>query len=78
VVELACQVQAIVVIGGRNSNNTGQLYRLAAARVPAYWVESAAELRAKDFTGIKKVGVTAGASTPESVIREVIKLLKSF
>jgi 4-hydroxy-3-methylbut-2-en-1-yl diphosphate reductase len=68
---LAADVEAIVVVGGRNSANTARL--LATARdlgKPAWLVETAAELPDEAF-GYGRVGLTAGASTPESLIDEV-------
>jgi 4-hydroxy-3-methylbut-2-en-1-yl diphosphate reductase len=68
---LAGEVEAVVVVGGRNSANTARL--LATARElgkPAWLVETAAELPEEVF-GYALVGLTAGASTPESLIDEV-------
>ncbi|MGA2548450.1 MAG: 4-hydroxy-3-methylbut-2-enyl diphosphate reductase [Rectinemataceae bacterium] len=69
--ELAAEVEAIVIVGGRNSANTARL--LATARElakPAWLVETAAELPDAVF-GFTKVGLSAGASTPERLIAEV-------
>jgi len=68
--DLAKRVEAIVVVGGRNSANTTRLYLSARALRPAWLVETAAELPAEVF-GYKAVGLTAGASTPEHLIDEV-------
>ncbi|WOO41323.1 4-hydroxy-3-methylbut-2-enyl diphosphate reductase [Rubellicoccus peritrichatus] len=72
--------EAIVVVGGRHSANTRKLAALVEKeKLPAYHVETAAEL---DFEHIKsrytKVGVTAGASTPEFVIQEIVEKLKAI
>lgn len=73
--ELAEQVQAIVVVGGKNSANTKRLY-LSAREVglPSWHVEDARELSAEVFT-YSVVGLTAGASTPESIVDAVEKRL---
>ena len=60
--ELASQVDAIVVIGGRNSSNTTRLFEICSA-----W-----------FEGCTTIGVTAGASTPETQIKAVIDFLKKL
>lgn len=79
VAELAPQVDAMVVIGGRNSANTRHLYEICqAASSRAFWIESPSELRREWFDGVETVGVTAGASTPDHVVDEVVRLLEEF
>lgn len=74
---LSAQVDAIVVIGGRNSSNTTRLADICAgACARTYHVESAGELDAAWFSGCETVGVTAGASTPEEHIQEVVDVLE--
>jgi 4-hydroxy-3-methylbut-2-enyl diphosphate reductase len=69
--ELAAEVDAIVVVGGRNSANTARLYSSALSLCRNAWlVETAAELPAEAFAR-ERIGLTAGASTPESLIDEV-------
>lgn len=66
------QVQAVVVVGGRNSNNTKQLVRRCEERgVPAFHVQDADDLRPEWFDGIERVGLTAGTSTLAETIRRV-------
>ena len=61
----ACEV--VVVVGGRNSNNTRQLVRACEAEgARVHHVEAASELRAEWFEGVRSVGLTAGTSTPDS------------
>ncbi len=74
-VELAKEVQAMVVVGGRDSSNTIQLVRVCQPYCPTYHVETAAELDAAWFAGLHTAGVLAGASTRESDIQEVIDFL---
>lgn len=73
-VELAPDVDAMVVIGGRHSANTAHLAEVCRKVNPRVWhVESAAEVREEWFAGLNRVGVTAGASTPDDVIAEVVE-----
>lgn len=72
--------EAIIVVGGRHSANTRKLAALVEKqKIPAYHVETAAEL---DFDHLRsrysRIGVTAGASTPEFLISEVVEKLQSI
>jgi (E)-4-hydroxy-3-methyl-but-2-enyl pyrophosphate reductase len=70
-IKLSREVDAMVVIGGRNSSNTQKLYEICKENCSeAYLVENKDEL--PPLHNVQTVGVTAGASTPESVIEEVI------
>jgi 4-hydroxy-3-methylbut-2-enyl diphosphate reductase len=74
--ELIDQVEAIVVVGGRHSNNTRQLARLAESRgVPVAHVQSADDLDADWLDPFSVVGLTAGTSTLERTIDEVEQAL---
>jgi 4-hydroxy-3-methylbut-2-enyl diphosphate reductase len=77
-VVLAGQVEAMVVIGGRDSSNTIQLVRVCEDVCPTHHVETADEIRPEWFAGMERVGVAAGASTRESDIRAVIDLLEAL
>lgn len=70
--ELLGRVELLVVVGGRNSNNTREL--VAAARragVPALHVEGPADIRRSRFDGVRVVGLTAGTSTPPETVEAV-------
>lgn len=70
--ELAERVDAMVVVGGRDSGNTRRLYETAIkSGVPSFQIEDETELNPSDFAGFKTVGLTAGASTPNWVIMRV-------
>jgi 4-hydroxy-3-methylbut-2-enyl diphosphate reductase len=69
---LAAECDAVVVVGGPDSNNSRKLAELARdLSRPAYLVAAAGELRPEWFTGCQVVGLTAGTSTPDPVIEEV-------
>lgn len=69
---LAGQVDLIVVVGGRNSANTTHLAEICSKIQPrTVQLETAEELVGLDLTGIKRVGLTSGASTPEWLIERV-------
>jgi 4-hydroxy-3-methylbut-2-enyl diphosphate reductase len=70
------EVDAVVVVGGRNSNNTRQLVlRCREQGIPAYHVQGAADVQPEWFDGVGTVGMTAGTSTLEETIDEVYQLL---
>jgi 4-hydroxy-3-methylbut-2-enyl diphosphate reductase len=74
--ELLDQVDAMVVVGGSNSNNTRQLVRLAERRgTPVLHLRNAAELDAGWFTSFQVVGLTAGTSTLDRAVDEVHQAL---
>jgi (E)-4-hydroxy-3-methyl-but-2-enyl pyrophosphate reductase len=75
-VELAPEVEAMVIVGGRQSANTAQLAEVCRRVNPrVHQVESAQEIQDAWFEGIGRVGVSAGASTPDDVIAEVVDRL---
>ncbi len=77
--DMAEEVEAMVVVGGKNSANTTRLAALCrSAGIPSYHIEGAQELRAEWFANLKTVGVTAGASTPNWIIEEVIGRMKDL
>lgn len=74
--KLAEEVDAMIIIGGKNSSNTKKLYELASTKCNnTYIVETVKDLN-DDFSSFNKVGVMAGASTPKESIEEVIEYLK--
>ena len=70
-VKLAGQVDMMLVVGGRNSANTTKLAQLCQEKCKTYHIETADEVCDEWFATIKKIGITAGASTPDWIIKEV-------
>ena len=75
-IELAKKNDAMIVIGGKQSSNTERLYTLCSQNCPnTVWIESAKDLT--DFPdNAECVGITAGASTPDSIITEVLDIME--
>lgn len=77
--EMARKVDVMIVVGGKNSANTTQLANLCRSlSVKTFHVETAAELEDRWFKKARHVGVTAGASTPEWIIKEVEKRIRDI
>ena len=76
--QLADEVDMMIVIGDTSSSNSKKLYELANEKVKSIFIEDVAELEEVMFEGVQKLGVTAGASTPDFVIDEVIEYLKKI
>lgn len=77
--ELAPQVEAMFVVGGRNSANTNRLAEICEEEgVPTYHIETASEIQPEWVKGMQTVGLTAGASTPEWIIEEVKSRLEEM
>ena len=77
--DLAGRVDAMVVVGGKNSSNTTRLAEICAEKcAKTYHVERAGEIDSAWFAGCSTVGVTAGASTPEYQIVAVEELLETL
>ncbi len=77
--ELAAQCDIVIVVGSPNSSNSNRLREVAALRgVDAYMVDNAGGLKREWFEGKNSVGVTAGASAPEVLVKEVIATIQSW
>lgn len=74
-VDLSKKSDAMIVIGGRHSSNTTKLKEVSALHCPTFLVETAKELKNLDLTNFNLVGVTAGASTPAVIIKEVLQTM---
>ncbi|MCE1229081.1 MAG: 4-hydroxy-3-methylbut-2-enyl diphosphate reductase [Firmicutes bacterium] len=77
--DVASKVDAVVIVGGKNSANTRHLAELAHQYgKPCQFVETAAEMDLSAFKGLESVGVLAGASTPTWLVEEVVADLEQM
>lgn len=77
-IRLAKRCSRMVIVGGRESSNTAKLRDVCAPYGPAYLIESAAQLQADWFCAGETVGLTAGASTPADIIKEVHRTMSEM
>jgi 4-hydroxy-3-methylbut-2-enyl diphosphate reductase len=76
---LAGQVEAFYIIGGRHSSNSIKLLSVCQEQCPrSFLIETEAEINPEDLRGLARVGVTAGASTPNWLIEQVVARLKEI
>ncbi len=76
--ELAAQCQLVLVVGSKNSSNSNRLRELAEkSGSRAYLIDGAEDIRGEWLDGVKTLGVTAGASAPDVLVRGVIDALKA-
>ena len=75
---LSAKVDLMLVVGSVNSSNSNRLRELAEKRgIPAYLIDGADDIRDEWLAGASSIGVTAGASAPESLVQQVIEQLQS-
>lgn len=77
--KLAQEADVMIIIGGKNSSNTKQLHSIAKTDCPdSYHIESKEDLHPEWFIGKSFCGISAGASTPDWIIEEVIERIKTL
>ena len=77
-IRLSQESDMMVIVGGRQSSNTAKLRDVCSANCPTLLIETAAELERSRFTGVKRIGITAGASTPAGIIKEVLSTMSEI
>ena len=75
---LAKANDCMIVVGGRFSSNTVKLKNVCERHTPTVLVERAEELRSYDFSSCRSIGVTAGASTPAGILKEVLSTMSEI
>lgn len=77
--EMSKNFHTMIIIGGKNSSNTKELYKIAENNCQkVYLIETVEEIKDIDFSGIDNIGIMAGASTPKKSINEVKEYLESL
>ena len=69
---------AMVIVGGKHSSNTRKLLKVCEGNCPAFLVETASELYGIPLRGYSSIGLTAGASTPAGIIKEVLETMSEI
>ena len=76
--KIASDVDAMIVIGGKNSYNTSKLVEICSAVCPhTFYVRTASELDPELLAPFQRIGITAGASTPKHIIEEVQAIVRA-
>lgn len=75
--QVAKEVDAMVVIGGKNSSNTKKLVEMCQQYVKTFHIDGKDELNSLDLSWAKSVGVSSGTSTPDFLVQEIVDSLKS-
>ena len=75
---LSRECDKMVIVGGRQSSNTAKLRDVCAENAPTILIETADELSREQFLGVQSVGITAGASTPADIIKEVLSTMSEI
>lgn len=77
--EITDQTDLVLVVGDPQSSNSNRLREVASRRkIPSYLINNADEIDPEWLEGVKIIGLTAGASTPESIVQQCIQRLISF
>lgn len=76
--QISKHVDLMIVIGGKHSSNTAKLKEVCEENCKTILVETAAELKLDMFRGVRNIGITAGASTPARIIKEVQQTMSEF
>ena len=74
---IAKTVDKMIIVGGKHSSNSNKLYEIAKKHCKSvYFVETESEIEVKDFKQIEKIGIMAGASTPQESIQKIVEKIR--
>ena len=76
--KLAKEVDVMIVIGGKNSGNTTRLYQICSNITKTYHIETVDEIEKSWFKNMDKIGITAGASTPDWIINNIERRIEEL
>ena len=76
--ELSVDVDCMIVIGGKHSSNTQKLVNICKEQVPTFAIETKDDLDVEELNNFETIGVTAGASTPDWIINDVMNFIESL
>ncbi|MDR3257101.1 MAG: 4-hydroxy-3-methylbut-2-enyl diphosphate reductase [Endomicrobium sp.] len=76
--KLAKNVNLMIVIGGKNSGNTTRLAQICSDKTKTYHIETVDDIKERWFKNVNSIGLTAGASTPDWIIKDVERKVKEF
>ena len=77
--ELGKECDLVLVVGSPNSSNSNRLREIAAAGgVPSYLIDTADDIEQEWLAGVQQIGVTAGASAPETLVKRVVERLQEW
>lgn len=77
-IALSKRSDVMIVVGGKQSSNTGKLREVCAEHSRAFLIETASELPMEEIKKAKSIGLTAGASTPADIIKEVLETMSEI
>ncbi len=76
--QLSAKSDAMIIVGGKHSSNTRKLLSVCEKNCPSFLVETAKELNGITLSGFQHIGLTAGASTPAGIIKEVLETMSEI
>lgn len=76
--EISKKVDYMIIIGGENSSNTKKLYDISKENVASIHIQAKEQLNLEEIKKYKKIGITAGASTPKEKIEEIVEILEGI